>query len=125
MLVNLEKEEVTLLQKALLVLQQNANNSKDLTKEDKLGLTKGIGSVIVKISKNGVPWHDGSKDHPHGENKQCLVLFGIDESGKDCYDVLEWSDKKNAFKVWMDEYNDFRWFPTDNFTKWLYIDDLL
>lgn len=124
MLVDLNEKEIASLQKILMMLKIKLKALK--VEDDKLAdLNSAMDILLYKIRQKYTPWHDGGKEHPHGEGKLCLVLFGVDESGKDSYDVLEWSDEKNAFKVWMEEYKDFRWFPADNFAKWLYLDDLL
>lgn len=41
-------------------------------------------------------WHDPIKETPSKDGALCIVCYGVDEDGKDTYDLFPWDDEMKA-----------------------------
>lgn len=91
-------------------------------------------------------WHDPIKETPNKDGALCIVCDGVDENGKDTYDLFTWDNKMKAFDTVVGRYVDedlknkhvlisdeecFKWcykhvlISTERCFKWCYLEDLL
>lgn len=76
-------------------------------------------------------WHDPIKETPKKDGALCIVSVGVDEEGKDTYDLFPWDDKMKAFDTGVGHYIDedlkdkHAWICPEGCTKWCYLEDLL
>lgn len=79
---------------------------------------------------NGV-WHDPIKETPKKDGALCIVSVGVDEDGKDAYDLFPWDEKMKAFDTGVGHYIDedlkdqHAWICPEGCTRWCYLEDLL
>lgn len=43
-------------------------------------------------------WHDPIKETPNKDGALCIVCDGVDENGKDTYDLFTWDEKMKDVK---------------------------
>lgn len=76
-------------------------------------------------------WHDPIKETPKKDGALCIVNDGVDEEGKDTYDLFPWDEKMKAFDTGVGHYIDedlkdkHAWICPEGCTKWCYLEDLL
>ena len=76
-------------------------------------------------------WHDPIKETPKKDGALCIVSVGVDEEGKDTYDLFPWDEKMKAFDTGVGHYIDedlkdkHAWICPEGCTKWCYLEDLL
>lgn len=76
-------------------------------------------------------WHDPIKETPKKDGALCIVSIGVDEEGKDTYDLFPWDEKMKAFDTGVGHYIDedlkdkHAWICPEGCTKWCYLEDLL
>lgn len=76
-------------------------------------------------------WHDPIKETPKKDGALCIVSVGVDEEGKDTYELFPWDDKMKAFDTGVGHYIDkdlkdkHAWICPEGCTKWCYLEDLL
>ena len=51
-------------------------------------------------------WHDPIKETPKKDGALCIVSIGVDEEGKDTYDLFPWDEKMKAFDTGVGHYID-------------------
>lgn len=75
--------------------------------------------------------HDPIKETPKKDGALCIVSVGVDEGGKDTYDLFPWDEKMKAFDTGVGHYIDedlkdkHAWICPEGCTKWCYLEDLL
>ena len=75
--------------------------------------------------------HDPIKETPKKDGALCIVSVGVDEEGKDTYDLFPWDEKMKAFDTGVGHYIDedlkdkHAWICPEGCTKWCYLEDLL
>lgn len=75
--------------------------------------------------------HDPIKETPKKDGALCIVSVGVDEEGKDTYDLFPWDEKMKAFDTGVGHYIDedlkdkHAWICLEGCTKWCYLEDLL
>lgn len=76
-------------------------------------------------------WHDPIKETPKKDGALCIVSVGVDEEGKDAYDLFPWDEKMKAFDTGVGHYIDedlkdkHAWICPEGCTRWCYLEDLL
>ena len=76
-------------------------------------------------------WHDPIKETPKKDGALCIVSVGVDEEGKDTYDLFPWDEKMKAFDTGVGHYIDedlkdkHAWICPEGCTRWCYLEDLL
>lgn len=72
-------------------------------------------------------WHDTIKETPNKDGALCIVCYGVDENGKDTYDLFTWDEKIKAFDTGVGRYvNKYLvLISTEGCFKWCYLEDLL
>lgn len=76
-------------------------------------------------------WHDPIKETPKKDGALCIVSVGVDEEGKDTYDLFPWDEKMKAFDTGVGHYIDedlkdkHAWICPEGCTKWCYLEDIL
>lgn len=76
-------------------------------------------------------WHDPIKETPKKDGALCIVSVGVDEEGKDTYDLFPWDEKMKAFDTGVGHYIDedlkdkHACICPEGCTKWCYLEDLL
>lgn len=93
---------------------------------------------MKKLQKNSeiaafinAAWHDPIKETPSKDGALCIVSCGVDEDGKDTYDLFPWDDEMKAFDTGVGHYIDedlkgkHAWICPEGCTRWCYFEDLL
>lgn len=76
-------------------------------------------------------WHDTIKETPNKDGALCIVCDGVDENGKDTYDLFTWDDKMKAFETVVGRYvdedlkNKHVLISAEGCFKWCYLENLL
>lgn len=89
---------------------------------------------MKKLQKNSeiaafinAAWHDPIKETPSKDGALCIVSCGVDEDGKDTYDLFPWDDEMKAFDTCVGRYVNkyLKMISTERCFKWCYLEDLL
>lgn len=76
-------------------------------------------------------WHDTIKETPNKDGALCIVCDGVDENGKDTYDLFTWDEKMKAFDTVVGRYvdedlkNKHVLISAEGCFKWCYLENLL